>query len=355
MKKTVIYDRLPIFTGGPSTGKSSLADRLRERGYTIKPEAAKQLIDQGIADGSVPLPWENLVGFERALHLFQRVQERNAAPGTFLDRSLIDIVAYCKAYGIALPPGLMKDAHEMPYGNAFILDPLPVFEKTSYRSEDIVEASRLASFFRPVYTALGFTTYNVPAFIGNGRTGRERINDAIDQRADYVLENLVAEEGKEIEIKARTKDIERVFHSLSSYPGTITRVNETDRYIPIDEGSLRVRRQVHPDGSVLYIETKKGPKENANLTVRTETERPVSAAEFENATYALEVTKDRALFKPHFSPGVNITVDDVKDLGHFVEVEGPTRHAVNHWAGQLLLPKTLWVAQSYEHLKKNAA
>ena len=40
-----------VITGGPSTGKSTLIERLSRRGYQVTQEAARQIIDEEMAKG----------------------------------------------------------------------------------------------------------------------------------------------------------------------------------------------------------------------------------------------------------------------------------------------------------------
>jgi predicted ATPase/adenylate cyclase class IV len=344
-----------VITGGPSTGKTTLIRHLRERGHHVANETAADLIRRHFDGEKIPVPWEDFDGFEIAVHREQRKRENSAPAGAFLDRSLVDLIVYCEAYGAPLPPGLMDDILGREYGPVNVLNRLPIFASEKYRSEQDTEGYRIGSFFGPVYTRLGFTVYEVPAFIGEGATDAERLEDAVRKRADFILANRQHENGKEIEIKARTKDIDRVRRTLGSYRGSLEFVTENDRYIPVREGSHRIRERVHEDGRVEYVETVKGPKEEGALTIRREDERLVDATAFQNAPYDLEVRKKREIFRPRFSPGLIVTIDDVDGLGQFVEVEGKTRHAVNQWAGQLLLPPMLWVPESYEKLAREKA
>ena len=344
-----------VITGGPSTGKTTLIKWFRDHGHAVEDESAADLIRRGLSGERIPMPWDDLQGFESALHLTQRQREHRARPGAFLDRSLVDILVYCEAYGITSPPGLMDDILKRDYGPVFVLARLPVFASENYRSEIDTEGHRLGSFFAPVYTRLGFTTFETPAFIGEGGTPELRLEDAVAKRAAFILANREPENGKEIEVKARTKDIDRVRRTLGSYFGTMERVVENDRYLSVASGAHRIRERVYDDGRTEYIETIKGPKEAGALTVRTETERAVDREVYLAAPFDIEVRKQREIFRPRFSPGLSVTIDDVAELGNFVEIEGKTRHAVNQWAGQLLLPPLLWVPESYEKLARRNA
>jgi predicted ATPase len=46
-----------VISGGPGSGKITVLDQLRERGFRIAPEVARQIIQEQARTGGTALPW----------------------------------------------------------------------------------------------------------------------------------------------------------------------------------------------------------------------------------------------------------------------------------------------------------
>src|SRR5947209_13855687 len=93
-----------VITGGPSVGKTTVIQLLREKGYTVLPEAARMIIEEESTKGSEVLPWKNLARFQAEVARRQfRQEETNQFETRFLDRSLIDGYAYCMLGKVQVP------------------------------------------------------------------------------------------------------------------------------------------------------------------------------------------------------------------------------------------------------------
>jgi adenylate cyclase class IV len=88
--------------------------------------------------------------------------------------------------------------------------------------------------------------------------------------------------------------------------------------------------------------------------MRSESERALTSEQahhYDGLTVRCTVEKHREVFTPRFSP-MSITLDTVTGLGSFLEIEGPSEHAVRQWVGQLLVPEMLWEQRSYETMMR---
>lgn len=88
-----------VFTGGSSSGKSSIIDGLREAGHICVPEAGRIVVREENASGGDGQPWVNLerfadLIFEKALEAFES-HEALSTP-VFFDRSFIEALSCAK-------------------------------------------------------------------------------------------------------------------------------------------------------------------------------------------------------------------------------------------------------------------
>src|SRR3989344_6176416 len=87
-----------ILTGGPGTGKTTMIQEFKRRGYRTFPEVARQIIaeEQGKEKGI--LPWTDLGSFQELVVERQVAQEKDVSTNKkiFLDRALPDNLAYAE-------------------------------------------------------------------------------------------------------------------------------------------------------------------------------------------------------------------------------------------------------------------
>lgn len=147
-----------VITGGPGTGKTTICEALKERGYTVIPEAARMFIEQH--EFSSVRSEE----FQVALTRFQQDLElKETTKVAFLDRSIIDNVAFCEALSIPTPQYLLSAAQKTNYDLVFTLQPLPknLYDRST-RPETYEEALRMHSIIQATYKRFGYTIVEVP-------------------------------------------------------------------------------------------------------------------------------------------------------------------------------------------------
>lgn len=117
-----------VITGGPSSGKSTLIEALKNKEYSVIEEGALELIEKEKKEGGNIFPWTDPEKFQEKVFLDQIKREENINEEKeiiFLDRSLIDILAYCLHYSVNPPKDLKKEIEKANYSKVFILDMLP--------------------------------------------------------------------------------------------------------------------------------------------------------------------------------------------------------------------------------------
>jgi predicted ATPase len=116
-----------IVTGTSGTGKTSLIDHLRERGFPVFNEPVRQILTEQLSIDGPGLPSKDLPLFlEMMLDYCVRCLEATVGSGhrpTFFDRGIPDVAAYAIRFGV--DPGRFYDAaREHAYNtHVFILPP----------------------------------------------------------------------------------------------------------------------------------------------------------------------------------------------------------------------------------------
>ncbi len=170
MKKVVI-------TGGPSIGKTTVIELLAARGYATVPEAARLVIIEERVKDSDLLPGKNLAGFQEVVVQKQLALEA-AAEGeiVFLDRSVVDGVAYCRLGNVPVPPEI-HTVGKNRYDHIFLLDSLGIYVEDGVRSKDLEDAEQLQLLVEEAYKEFGYAIVRVPVLTP-------------EERVDFILARI---------------------------------------------------------------------------------------------------------------------------------------------------------------------
>jgi predicted ATPase len=186
-----VKDKVNVITAGPSAGKSSTIRELSSRGYRTLPEAARILFDQAISEGRDPEQVREDDDFHEQVENIDRRIERHLPRGedeyaphaTFLDRSLVDNVAYRRRFGNTdrgdATLRLLQEASGR-YDNVFLLERLPMKED-EVRVEDEEEAQKTHEAIRQAYKDLNLDPTEVPLM-------------PVDERADFIESHITGSE-----------------------------------------------------------------------------------------------------------------------------------------------------------------
>ena len=151
-----------VLTGGPSSGKTTLLERLQELGYHTVSEAARVVIDEYRAKG---IPVSELRKDERLFqqHVMQvklETEERTPKGGpVFFDRGIPDSIAYYQVCGLDTQE--IEKVSGSRYRRVFFLEQLP-FHYDYARTEDESTARRLSQLLLESYENLGYDIVHVP-------------------------------------------------------------------------------------------------------------------------------------------------------------------------------------------------
>ncbi|MFC1685743.1 AAA family ATPase [Nanoarchaeota archaeon] len=158
-----------VLTGGPGVGKSTTLKVLsNKKGVCTLREAATYVITQELdkekQGKEAQLPWTDRDGFQKRV-LEQQLRWEEGIPfhaRIFLDRGVIDGLAYYRLDGITPPKELEKAAEESRYDKIFLLERLTSFERTTTRREDLETAQKLHYLVEKEYKKYGYNPIRIP-------------------------------------------------------------------------------------------------------------------------------------------------------------------------------------------------
>lgn len=169
-----------IITGGPGTGKSTIIDKLEERGYPCHREISREVIKQELEKGTDLLPWRDLPGFSNTVFKGQTSQYHSAIDHqiNFFDRGLIDVIAYLRK---DMLPTEALDAlvNHYPYHKEVFLTPpwKEIYSNDDERKEDFETMQAIHDSLLGTYEYFGYQVVEVP-------------KDPIEQRVQFILNRL---------------------------------------------------------------------------------------------------------------------------------------------------------------------
>ncbi len=175
MKQTNWY----VITGGPSSGKTTTVNILRERGYITTMEHARHFLDtQRLMGRTIEEVRKNQREFQLGVLDMQIEQENQIAPDVqvFLDRAIPDALAYYRFLNLSLDQKLIDALKTVSYKKIFIMDYLPL--KNDYaRNENGEAQKKIHELITEVYEDLPFPVVHVPVL-------------PAEERVDFILRNL---------------------------------------------------------------------------------------------------------------------------------------------------------------------
>ena len=157
-----------VITGGPGTGKTLLINMLAKLGYATVSEAAREIIDHGLAKGQTlqqirgnEQEWQSKI----LTHILKTESNLDIKKPTFFDRGAHDGLAFLKLKGVT--PGahwqpITSNNRQPYYKTVFLLEPLPNFEHDYARTENAQITQRLNDLTAQIYSRLGMQPILIP-------------------------------------------------------------------------------------------------------------------------------------------------------------------------------------------------
>jgi predicted ATPase len=179
-------NRFHIVTGGPGSGKTTLIEALRTRGFACSVEAGRGIIqDQVTIDGRA-LPWREPLLFAELMLSWEmrsyRIAELADGP-VFFDRGVPDVLGYLRLMNIPAPEYVQAAAREFRYNPIVFIAPpwREIFHQDVERKQDFDEAQRTYEALASTYTSLGCQLIELPCVV-------------VKERCEFIIDHLERED-----------------------------------------------------------------------------------------------------------------------------------------------------------------
>ena len=168
-----------VITGGPGTGKTSIINELKSRGFNCLDEVSRQVTLKARKDGIDQLFLTQPLLFSELLLEGREAQFKEAdtvnTKIVFMDRGLPDVLAYMDYIGDSYPQKFIDSCKTNLYDIVFILEPWQeIFISDSERYENFDQAVRIHHHLLNTYERFNYQLLDVPF-------GR------IEERTDFIL------------------------------------------------------------------------------------------------------------------------------------------------------------------------
>ena len=170
-----------IITGAPGTGKTSIINELKKRGFHCINENSREIINEQLISGGDILPWKNQVAFENKIANL-RTQQYLSSPDDcvcFFDRSVIDGVAYLKTNKLEVTSEIYSNIKKCNYNKLVFYTPIwkKIYRKDNERKEEIEQAIKINNYIISVYQLKGYKMIEIPKI-------------SIKERANFIISKI---------------------------------------------------------------------------------------------------------------------------------------------------------------------
>jgi len=178
-----VKSRKIVITGGPSTGKSTVIQELRNRNYYCFDEVSRDIIREAQEQGIEQLFLEDPYLFSKKLlegRVAQFMQaDQISKPVIFFDRGIPDVNAYMRYVKQEIPSEFEDITRAHHYDRiVFIMPPWDeIYVTDEERYENFNQAQLIHNKLVNYYKELGYYLIFVP--FGN-----------VDKRVDYILKSI---------------------------------------------------------------------------------------------------------------------------------------------------------------------
>ena len=164
-----------VLIGGPGTGKTTVLNKLKEKGFFCFDEVSREVTlkaqQQGIEQLFLtePLLFSEMLLEGREEQFLKAEQTKNKV--IFFDRGIPDVHAYMNYFKSEYPSIFLEKSKQYKYDTIFHFSPWKEIHTTdNERYETFEESSTIDQFLIEAYKELGYKINNVPFGSVNERT-----------------------------------------------------------------------------------------------------------------------------------------------------------------------------------------
>jgi predicted ATPase len=178
-----VAKEIVVIIGGPGSGKTTLIEKLIEKGYTCYPEISREVILEARIQGIEQLFLEKPLLFSELLLEGRKKQYKQATDEAcdviFIDRGIPDVLAYMHYIGDAYPAFFDEACKDHKYSKIFFLPPWEeIYTSDDARYENFEQAKLIADHLMETYKKYGYNLIEVP-------------KDTPDNRILFILGHLL--------------------------------------------------------------------------------------------------------------------------------------------------------------------
>lgn len=170
-----------VITGGPGSGKTTLINALKEKGYVCKDEVSREITQKARESGIDQLFLEQPLLFSEMLLDARKKQfeeAKSAETLVFLDRGIPDILAYMHYIGDPYPAHFDKTSKDCSYHQVFILTPWEeIYVQDEHRYENYEQAEIIFKHLIETYTNYNYLPIKVP-------------KGTVEERIEFILKKI---------------------------------------------------------------------------------------------------------------------------------------------------------------------
>ena len=169
-----------VITGAPGTGKTSIINYLKTKGYNCIDEISREIISEQIAINGEALPWKNLSAFSERVFTLRGSQLLNSKNTLlFFDRGIVDVYAYMKVDSLGIPKYLEESINKNRYNTKVFYTPIweEIYLNDKERKESIKQARKIEKEILSSYTFYNYQLIKVP-------------KGSVEERANFILAHI---------------------------------------------------------------------------------------------------------------------------------------------------------------------
>ena len=178
----IVQKKIKVIIGGPGTGKTSIIDALKARGYCCYPEISREVTMEAKKQGIDQLFLEQPLLFSELLLEGRKKQyldaQKESHEVVFIDRGIPDVLAYMHYIVDSYPSFFEAACRENTYSEVFILPPWKeIYVSDEARYENYEQSVLIHNHLVETYTKYGYQLIEVP-------------KDSLDNRILFILDKI---------------------------------------------------------------------------------------------------------------------------------------------------------------------